>query len=295
MYQNQINNIRESRIGGLRNEEKSELIELANTSVQNSQYPAPATVTTSRMQTAARTNYHESINVQTINNRFPEIVEEENSINSYNGKLHENNYRRKIPSPFYDQESVYQSISDQNITLNNQQKTAMRYSEQTMQKYNYEPKNDNTKQAQGFSNQNQMTRNRNHFQKSSEFTFVGQRLAQSPHENWGTQQVCDLTSMSRQSIILNPLTDVNPTSTTKKSNAGRNISYINNPHRMTNIEEENIERQSEYENDDQVNQYYGDENNNIDNGNESSYPEGVIELTNQNFALQNLVDQYSSK
>ena len=293
IYQSKNKNSRNNKNDDLNNE-KSLWNNLENTNWLNSQYPAPATVATSLMQTAARTNYQESVNAQTIDRKFPRIIEEENSINSNNTKTYENNYRTKQNSIYSNHELVYQSISDQNMISNNQQKTAMRYSEQKAPLQNIESSEENFNAIKGIPNQNALTRNRNHFQKSSEFTFVGQRLAQSPHENCGTQYPWDLISSSRQSIILNPLTDVNPTSTTKKSVA-RNTMYVNNINKMTNIEEENIERQSEY--DDQVNQYYygDDTNNNLENNYEENCPEEIYELTQQNCVLQNLIDQYSSK
>ena len=102
--------------------------------------------------------------------------------------------------------------------------------------------------------QNQ-TRNKNHFQKSSEFTFVGCKTAESPHNHLNMPQQTEFVSSSRQSIVLNPLTDVNLTSTKKKQNQQRNIAYGQNPRRMTNIqEEENYEYQSELEESAQVQQ-----------------------------------------
>lgn len=148
--------------------------------------------------------------------------------------------------------------------------------------------------------QNQ-TRNRSHFQKSSEFTFVGRKTAQaqSPHENL-VNYPADMICSSRQSIIVNPLTDVNPTSTTKKQNVQRDMSRLNSrdcengtvrnlsaangkmeswhgnnygdsrrvnqkqvnyhPRKMHNIEEEFGEPYNEFDESQQVQQYYDTNN-----------------------------------
>lgn len=90
--------------------------------------------------------------------------------------------------------------------------------------------------------------------KSSEFTFVGRKPNYSPNENMGLRQNrSEMVWSSRQSIVVNPLTDVNVTSTTKKQNIERNF---NDPQRMANIEEENGFWNDNFNESQQIPQYF---------------------------------------
>jgi hypothetical protein len=303
VYHQQIHKVRQSKNSAIYDQNTSG--QFNDTNMVYSNNPAPTTVATSRMQTVAR-NTQQDYNDTRMSSKFQDVIEEENSAASHMFQYSEDHKYNNIPSPYYEQESVRNS-ANQHMVMHNQNqnlKTAQRYNQpqfvsgikNSILQEEYESINN------AFNNQNRdNTLNRNNVQKSSEFTFVGRRVSQSPHDNLGHRNG-DMVSSTRQSIFLNPLTDVNVTSTAKKQNFQR---HFNEPQRMNNIEEEQNTPQNEFEDSRNIGQYYETEafsqqnlNDNFNEANEqdANYTnEEIQEAIDQNYVLNNFLQAMTSE
>lgn len=301
VYHQQIQKVRQSKNGAVYDQNTSG--QFNDTNMVYSNNPAGTTVATSRMQTADR-NTQKAHNDTRMSSKFQNIIEEENSGASHMYQYSEEQKYNNIPSPYYDQESVRNSANQYQIMNHPSMKTAQRYNQpqfisgikNSISQEEYESINN----AFGNKIRESNTRNRNNIQKSSEFTFVGRKVNQSPHDNL-TNRNGDFIHSTRQSIILNPLTDVNVTSTTKKQNYQRNF---NEPQRMNNIEEERNTPQNEFEESQNLPQYYETDafsqqnlNDNFNQANEQdAYTSEEIQKTiKQNYILNNFLEAMTSE
>ncbi|CAI2363554.1 unnamed protein product [Moneuplotes crassus] len=230
-------NARQSHNGSRQMENHSSNGKSNDTGMEYSQNNGATTIAgTSIVQTIQRVGYKDSIDVNKLNGKYNDSIEEQKSVLSQD--YQENTHQNNIPDPYYDQESVRNSLAMQNQNMM-QPKPAQRYNQPQYPhgvQTSISPEDYESINHAFNSHQIENTRNRGHIMKSSEFTFVGRRNHHSPNENLPLRQnQTEMISSTRQSIILNPLTDVNVTSTTKKQNVQKNL---NNPSRMANIEEE---------------------------------------------------------
>ena len=195
MYQNQVKQLRDSKNGSV----------IQRNSINITKYD--------------KSNRHINQNRQMLNR-----VDEENI--SYTSNQNQDGYqskqsvKRNLPAPYYGQESVHRSIE---IINNTHGRKANRYDQQVISSNKFVP--------QDYIQANQFGAHTNQIQRSTEFTFVGNRKhISSPNAHLAqVEAVCS----SRQSITLNPLIEENTVSTTKKQ-ASFNREYIMNHHNMDN-------------------------------------------------------------
>ena len=290
-------NIRHSFNRNFQSESMLKNSKFADTNMMYSNNNGTTTVTTPVNHTVARNNYQDSNEAMVQN--YPEIIEEEKSFGSQYAQEDLNFQNKMIPSPYHE-ESIRKSNSHQQMNTNNiPSKTVQRYSQpnyggikNNVSQEDYELINNAVNPIQ----RDTFTRNKGHFQKSSEFTFVGRKMNHSPNDNMlQRKNRAEAVCSSRQSMIMNPLTDVNVTSTTKKQHVQKSF---NDPRRMTNIEEEQVDHttsQENFEESQQLMQYFETDTFNQANFNQHNAQgyEDNQEYEDEDFQVQTLLQKYN--